>query len=245
MAGKRTYGPDEHHANDEGAVLFSIKEDASDALHRLADRFPEAIDDALRRLGGHTRKRIQAAMFAGSENEFGWPGLSEMREYRAFHRFKKGETPRNSYRGRRKKNPATGQWFSPGLIQRTKSRKNYPDLYGKLSPAIRFFKPRNKQQVSIGALTFWSSRFLSAVQEGKRGSKGAFQYAGIQRVTPAMRRALWAAGFPLSADTTVIGQEPRPLIEPVFKSMEPRIADYLLRGALDYLAANGVEGAPR
>lgn len=42
-------------------------------------------------------------------------------------------------------------------------------------------------------------------------------------MTPAMRRAFWAAGVPLAKDTRELKQEPRPLVAPVYRAFSPRL----------------------
>lgn len=63
---------------------------------------------------------------------------------------------------------------------------------GRLVNAMRY-KMMNAKRVDVGAVTPSAARFLEAVQAGKRGTDNRFQYTGSQPVTPAMRRAFWAA----------------------------------------------------
>lgn len=97
---------------------------------------------------------------------------------------------------------------------------------GNMRKAIRY-KMQNDFRVDIGAVSASAARFLSALQSGRRGSKGIFQFTGEQPVTPAMRRAFWAAGVPLSKNKTVIEQKTRPLIEPVYRQVEPQLVDFI------------------
>lgn len=105
---------------------------------------------------------------------------------------------------------------------------------GNMRKAIRY-KMQNDFRVDIGAVSASAARFLSALQTGGRGSKGIFQFTGQQPVTPAMRRAFWAAGVPLSKNKTVIEQKPRPLVTPVFQQVSPQIVGYITAKIKKYM----------
>lgn len=106
---------------------------------------------------------------------------------------------------------------------------------GRLWNAIRY-QMVNKARVDVGAVTPSAAAHLAAVQAGRRGSKGAFEFTGTQPVTPAMRRAFWAAGVPLAKDTRELKQEPRPLVAPVYRAFSPRLEAYIVGKIQGYLA---------
>lgn len=218
--------------------LFRIDKDAAPELFALAESFPTAMHKALFMLGGHARQAMRAAAKAGGTNGHAWLGLSALHRSRRMERLKAGEFPRKSYTGQKKKGNG-GKWTAPGLIAKSKDRDDN-DFFGRVVQTLAFNKPRNKLAVDIGALSASAASFLSAVQEGKRGRKGKFEFSGRQPVTPAIQRALWAAGFPLAADTKYIGQEARPLVPDVFKSMQSEFEPYLVRRITQILYAQGV-----
>lgn len=224
-----------------GGANIKITQNAAPDLYALAKKFPEAVGNALFMLGGHTRKRMRKAVDSGGTTAHKWLELSDMRKYRRMDRLKRGKLPRQSYRGARKKNPATGLWGTSGLIAKAKDQPDPEAIFGRAGRALAFRVPKKQLLVEIGALSSWSARFLGAVQEGRRGSKGAFQFAGRQHVTPAMRRAMWAAGFPLAKETTFIGQEERPLVPDVYREIRPEIEDYLIRRVTEYLHNQGID----
>ena len=73
------------------------------------------------------------------------------------------------------------------------------------------------------------------MQAGRRGAKGAFEFARVQPVTPKMRRAFWAAGIPLAKSTRELRQEPRPLVAPVYQQVSPRLEAYIVGKIREYL----------
>lgn len=105
---------------------------------------------------------------------------------------------------------------------------------GRLWNAIRY-QMVNKARVDVGAVTPSAAAHLAAVQAGRRGSKGAFEFTGTQPVTPAMRRAFWAARVPLAKDTRELKQEPRPLVAPVYRAFSLRLESYLQVRIKEYL----------
>jgi len=223
------------------SIIFDVKKDASPELYRLAEQFPRAVANALFMLGGHVRKAMHEHIDKGGGTAGKWLQLSDLHKTRAFNRLKSGElrppagTP-GAYRGIKKKN-AAGRWTAPGLIDRTKKTQSKLGLYGKVRQTIAF--KQTGLRVVIGALSPSGENFLSAVQDGRWGPKGFFRNSGVQRVTPAMRRALWAAGFPISAETTVIGHEPRPLVPPVYAKMRPEFERYIMQRTMQYLEGKG------
>lgn len=220
--------------------LFKITEEASPEIFALAQLFPKAVWNALFMLGGHTRKRMRRAVNEGGTSAHRWLGLSDLHRYRRMDRLKAGEFPRKSYKGVRKRSSA-GVWTSPGLIARSKDSPESRGVFGRVAQTLAFHAPKGNLVVEIGALSPSAAKFISAVQEGKWGGKGSFQFRGRQTVTPAMRRALWAAGFPLSGDTTVIGHEGRPLVPPVFEEIHPEIERYVVCRITEYLARRGID----
>ena len=98
---------------------------------------------------------------------------------------------------------------------------------GRLVNAMRY-KMMNAKRVDVGAVTSSAARFLEAVQAGRRGTDTRFQYTGRQPITPAMRRAFWAAGVPLGKDKTTLEQPERPLVGPIYRQKMPEVERLML-----------------
>lgn len=212
------------------AMLFRITESAAPELYMLSQKFPNAVSRALKSLGWYVQKSMKEMVRQGGPAHDRWLELSDMRRYRRMDRLKAGEFPRKAQNSK-SKSDMTKKWT--GSPQDT--------VFGKVAQTLAYRKPKDQQMVEIGALSPSAAKFLAAVQEGKRGSKGGFQFSGRQTVTPAMRRAFWAAGMPISKETTVIGQEERPLVPPVFKEIHPEIERYLVRKITETLAKQGID----
>lgn len=125
----------------------------------------------------------------------------------------------------------------PNAFARWKGRdilRGENPMGGHLWKAIRY-RMVNKMRVDVGAVSPSAAAHLAAVQAGKRGSKGVFEFTGTQPVTPKMRRAFWAAGVPLAKSTRELKQEPRPLVAPVYNAFSPRLESYLVGKIQAYL----------
>lgn len=123
---------------------------------------------------------------------------------------------------------AFARWQGRGILRGAEA------FGGNLQRAIRY-KMVNAMRVDIGAVSASAAVFLAAVQAGRRGTKGAFEFARTQPVTPKMRRAFWAAGIPLAKSTHELRQEPRPLVAPVYQQVSPRLEAYLVGKIREYL----------
>lgn len=123
---------------------------------------------------------------------------------------------------------AFARWQGRGIL------RGAQPMGGNLQKAIRY-KMVNAMRVDIGAVSASAAVFLAAVQAGRRGTKGAFEFARTQPVTPKMRRAFWAAGIPLAKSTHELRQEPRPLVAPVYQQVSPRLEAYLVGKIREYL----------
>ena len=243
-------GPESFTAFKGDGTLFKISESAAPELHALAKRFPEAFSKALKSLGWFIRGEMKTALVKGGPAGAQWPELSKMHIYRRLDLLKAGQADAltgawtHGRRFRLKKRlegkTATGKermmdrWQGRGI---TRGRSA---MGGRLTNAIRY-KTTGSGRVDIGALSPSAAMFLDAVQSGKRGSRGAFQFTGEQPVTPAMRRAFWAAGVPLAKETTVIKQDERPLVDPVFRTVTPEIERYMVGKITAALAKQGID----
>ena len=125
---------------------------------------------------------------------------------------------------------AFNRWRGSNSFTRGRS-----SMGGRLQNALRYRYFDDQQRVQIGTLTRSAGAFLGAVQGGRRGSRGVFQFEGEQPVTPAMRRAFWAAGVPLAKDKRNIEQPERPLVGPVYRVVQPEIGPIIEQRILDIL----------
>ncbi len=123
---------------------------------------------------------------------------------------------------------AFARWQGRGIL------RGVQPMGGHLQKAIRY-RMVNAMRVDIGAVSPSAAAYLAAVQAGRRGAKGAFEFARVQPVTPKMRRAFWAAGIPLAKSTRELRQEPRPLVAPVYQQVSPRLEAYIVGKIREYL----------
>lgn len=86
------------------------------------------------------------------------------------------------------------------------------------------YKKESPLRYGIGALSPRIVEFLDKVQKGK-----------TTVITPAMRRSFWAAGVPLNANKTTLVMPPRPLVDPVFRKMRPKLNTMLIERIRYYL----------
>lgn len=247
----RTYdGPEDFTSfGDSGGTLFKISRNAAPEIYALAQKFPQAFTSALKSLGWFIRGELKGALVKGGPKGVQWPELSKMHIYRRMDLLKAGVKDaagrwQNGKRFRLKtrlghqrisgKERMMERWRGRGILRRSAA------MGGRLVNAVRY-KMITPGRVDIGALNASTAQFLAAVQGGKRGSRGAFQFTGSQPVTPAMRRAMWAAGTPLSKDKKTIEQPERPLVAPVFNMVTPEIERLMIGKITETLSRKGID----
>ena len=248
----KTYaGPEEFTGfGESGGTLFKVTKNAAPELYALATQFPAAFSSALKTVGFFVRGEMKSALRKGGPKGVEWPELSRMHVYRRMDLLKAGKV-----------NKVTGEW-AHGRRFRLKSKLGHQRITGKermmerwqgrgilrrssamggrLVNAVRY-KMMTPGRGDIGALNASTAQFLAAVQGGRRGSRGVFQFTGSQPVTPAMRRAMWAAGIPLSKDKKTIEQPERPLVAPVFNAVTPEIERLMIGKITETLARKGID----
>ena len=221
-----------------GGTFCKIERSAAPELYALALRFPEAFSRALRHAGYLLRGELKAALRGSGGLRASWPELSRMHQYRRMDMLKAGTWSRGRWHhGRRfQLKRRLGYRRVSGrerLMERWRGRTRDGSLRGRAAMGGRLvnamrYKMMNAKRVDVGAVTPSAARFLEAVQAGKRGTDNRFQYTGSQPVTPAMRRAFWAAGVPLGKDKTSLEQPERPLVEPVYRQKRPEVERLML-----------------
>lgn len=216
--------------------LIRIEGDAGAYLQRMAKIFPDELNRALRSLGYHLRQEIHSAMRNdGIPTGTRWRRISLMREFRRMERAKeigwrniKNEQSfaLKKLSKKRQRLEQEGQAFQKSFFNRWKQPaggSNRKKVFGGVAQAIRYKHDKKNMRVFVGFITPSASAFAEAVQGGSRGAKGSFHFRGRQPVTDKMRKAFWAAGVPIGKDTRYLEQKERPLIEPIFRMVQPNI----------------------
>ena len=222
-------------------TFVKIESDAAPLLYDLAQTFPKAFSRSLKSLGFTLKNVMQDVISSqGSKAGQNWADLSLMQKYKRMDLLKTHGGTEKVVINRKRGKSGSKAWASskgqsvPNAFNRWGKRKNAAPYGKKMRNAIRY-KMQNDFRVDIGGISASASRFLNALQSGKRGSKGALEHTGQQPITPAMRRAFWALGIPISKNTTQLEQQPRQLIQPVFQHVSPQIEGFILSKLQKYL----------
>ncbi|WP_430735521.1 hypothetical protein [Halodesulfovibrio aestuarii] len=225
------------------AALCRVEDEAQGQMEWLAKNFPKEFGRALRHVGWIYRQEITAAVRSGGVTIGNrWERVSLMRQYRRMEQartaglmadggvstkaYDRLDLKRVSKKQRRLE--AKGAAFKRSMFNRWKvprSGLGATTPFGRLGQAVRYKYYQETQAVRIGFLTPSAAKFAQAVQAGERFGPTPGIYRKRQRVTDKMRRAFWAAGVPLSKNTTVLEQPERPIIQPVFDRMNPELPD--------------------
>lgn len=228
-------------------TFYKVLESAAPELYVMAQKFPKAFSRALKSAGYTLRTRLKRAL-GNSDDPIAaqWAERSRMHIYARMDLLKAGavEKATGSWtHGRRfrLKRRIGYTWVSGNtrLMERWRganrgSQRSRVAMGGKLKNAMRYTMI-NPMRVDVGAVTPSAAKYLEAVQAGRRGTRGIFQYRHSQPITPAMRRAFWAAGVPLKKGKTMLKQEERPLVVPVYQEFSPRLERYILDKIAQYL----------
>ena len=215
-------------------ALCRVEDEAQGQMEWLAKHFPNEFGRALRHVGWRYKQAISGAIYAGGSPANSNSKVSLMRQYRRMHMLKsagQGSQSAQSKLGFKRKskkqkrleiNGATPtrdmtRWKRWGRLGREHS------FQGSLANTVRYKYYPDSQVVRIGFLTPSAAKAAEAVQAGKRGADGSMNFTRRQPVTDKMRRAFWAAGVPISKNTTVLEQPERPIIQPVFDLMNPKL----------------------
>lgn len=217
-------------------------------LQELTASFPREFPRALLHASWVLRDEIRRAMRNGVTPDGQLDTISKMHMYRRMDLLKMGmgsdDGWKNGARFRLKKklgyNRVKGserlmdRWR--GDARKGNIRSSFP-MQGKL---IRTIKTKVKGNLTfvVGAQNPVAMRWLEAAQAGRRGSRGVFQYLGQQSITPAMRRAFWAAGIPLKKGKTHIEQPERSVLAPVHRVFAQKLPDLMRNRIEDILNGN-------
>jgi hypothetical protein len=229
--------------------LLRISQTDTPELYALAKSFPEALSSALGSLGYFIHNQIKSALLSGGPSGIKWVELSKMHIYRRMDLWRQGEVDpitdkfvhgKRFYLKKRIGNKKVSG--NMNMMERWKGRgitRSRHAMNGRLAYSIRY-KKYTDARVEIGSVNDRPAKFLAAVQGGKRGSRGVFQFSGMQPITPSMRRAFWAAGVPLKKSTTSITQKERPLIAPIFRAVSPEIENIIVMKMSDYFDRHNI-----
>lgn len=229
---KEWKGPERFTAFTGERTFLRVDESAYPRLMDLAERFPKEFSSALKGIGNEIRGELKYELRGVGPIAASWAPLSRMHMYRRMDMLKNGWTySQGRYRhGKRfQLKKRLGHKRVSGherLMERWKGRSRDATIRrgtamgGRLVNAMRY-KMVNPLRVDIGAVTPSAAKWLDAVQSGKRGADNRLQFTGSQPITPAMRRAFWAAGIPLKKDKTTLEQPQRLLVLPVYTRFEP------------------------
>ena len=221
-----------------GGTFCKIERSAAPELYAMAQAFPKEFSRALRFAGNLLRAELKAALRGSGGLRASWPELSRMHRYRRMDMLKAGTWSRGRWHHGRRFQLKRRVGFKPvsgreRLMESWRGRTRDGSLRGRAAMGGRLvnamrYKMMNDLRVDVGAVTPSAARFLEAVQAGRRGTDNRFQYTGSQPVTPAMRRAFWAAGVPLGKDKATLEQPERPLVEPVYRQKMSEVERLML-----------------
>lgn len=234
-------------------VSIQLDDEVGPYLQNLALQFPREFPRALRNAAWLLRQEILRAMERGSTPAGRLDPLSKMHMYRRMELLKMGmgtdDGWKNGSRFRLKKklgyNKVKGterlmeRWR--GDVRKGNIRESTP-MSGKIKSVIKT-KAKGNLTFVVGAQNPVAMRWLEAAQAGRRGSKGVFQYLSRQPITPAMRRAFWAAGIPLKKGKQYLEQPERSMLTPVYRAFAQKLPDLLCARIEAIVAAKTPGGA--
>lgn len=118
-----------------------------------------------------------------------------------------------------------------GFMDRGKRRKLGKSVsripFGKLQRAIGYQYRENEGAVYVGWLSASAADLGHKLQAGSK-----------RKVTDRMRRFFFLKGLPVAKGAT-IDIPPRPVIDPMFKTLEPKIPGYIEGKLWEYLQGGG------
>lgn len=264
-----------------GTNFFIITEDAAPELQKLAQKYPQYLNRAMRHVSWRISRAMKTAItslnFPGTAI---WPDRSEPHMYRrldmlfsdGYGSLKKA-SPRSKYgsvltlkqktnSGRIKRSVVA--WArarrkgAPYLLgpdrRRSRSGRLYDEKQSIPDARIRWQAPNGRRAGlraqramsgyiysnlvyneiaqgiwAIGALTPRIAKAVAEVQQGKN-----------TYISPAMRRAFWAAGVPVGKGTSMIDMPSRPLVGPVFRLFAPHLSTILINRIQGYMEGKKV-----
>lgn len=193
----------ELYLDERGEVALENFDDVMAAFPEYAER---GIASAFKSEGYRLKNILQAAIRQGGRIPGEWPELNphtgilgKISQKLSGHR----SVVKNTRYGKRKESIL--------------STRRAP--LAKLAGAIRYHWSDEDATLTVG--------FTKAISGWKRKKMRQFLHLQAEgyatRITPRMRKFLFAVGFPVKKSTTRLVTPPRPLVEPVFKAEKERI----------------------
>lgn len=177
------------------------------ALPKEAER---AKVSALKSEGWRLRELVKAAIRAGGPNGDKWEKLNP--HTGVLSRAKKGSVKNYKmvWKGQKGSKKRVRQY--KGFMLSTRSAP-----LSKLSGAVRYQYDDDLDMVSIGFIR------NAGVSDGMLKLAGMHAKGFTTKITPKMRKMLFALGFPVKKSTTTLESPARPVIEPVFRQEQDDI----------------------
>lgn len=191
----------EIYLDERGDVAIENMESLLKAFPQYAGR---AVASAMKSEGWRIRDLVKAAIRAGGVDGHKWEKLNPHTGVLA--RAKKGSVKnyKMGWKGEKGSKKRVQQYKDVML-----STKSAP--LSKLAGAVRYDYDANDQMVSIGFIQ------SGGVSQSMIKLAGMHAKGFSTRVTPKMRKMLFALGFPVKASTTSLESPARPVIEPIFR----------------------------
>jgi len=216
-----------------GGGTVAVIDESRQALLALSRNFPGQFKRTMGKIGSLLRQRLRASIEAGGPAGTSWPAKAQLRQAAA---------GRASYAGRRKgsrRSYTKGDWgkMTRSLFGYASGDPRLSSMpYGRLHKAGRYRLAEDGHSVQIGWIGWSASQTFRAVQSGRRGGKGEFEFDESQPITRAMRRMFAAAGIKFAKGRRSIRQGQRPLVRKVFQQFEPELEGVVTKSMARYIA---------
>jgi hypothetical protein len=204
----------EIYMDERGELAIENMEALIKAFPQFADR---ATASALKSEGWRLRELIKDAIQAGGPKNAKWQDLHRKTPRLAAQKRGWVKNYRMVWKGEKgSKRRVREYWVNqPGGGKFRIKRKGGP--LSKLAGAVRYEYDKDLEAVSIGFIRDRgvSDRMLSLARLHAKGEK--------TKITPRMRKMLFAMGVPIKKTTTTLETPARPVIEPVFRMEKDNI----------------------
>ncbi len=191
----------ELYIDERGEIAIENMETMLKAFPQFAER---ATASALKSEGYRLRNMIKAAIRAGGSDGNKWDKLNP--HTGVLSRAKKGSVKnfKMVWKGKKGSKRRVRQYKDVMLSTRTAP-------LSKLAGAVRYDYDTDTQIISIGFIR------EKGVSDGMLKLAGMHAKGFKTRITPKMRKMLFALGFPVKKSTTILESPARPVIEPIFR----------------------------
>jgi hypothetical protein len=196
-----------------GGTYLNVYDEATPYLGHLAKTFPKEFSKALKSLAWHHTWNRANPNSLVNELKKGKPGGNRYPKLTNIKRPRSG--------GFRKRLGARGQKYLKPLPPKKNDIPYAPNLIN----AIGYDSSRAREHVvTIGWRSSNAKRFGAAMQMGARGAKYQWRQ-GPQKITPRMRRFLFAMGFYVTGDYLVTPK--RQVILPYYRKYKGHMVEYI------------------